>query len=201
MYPPNRSHFPIGTVPVHITYRLFGSVPRAEKKRIATGPGNKTATAGSLMREELAVDSYLHRFSTGPMHLAHEGIRQLVLDSCLYLQAEGTLVLYAACVMSNHVHVIVGARQNGQPLPIGPLMNRHKRHTARGANRILGTTGNPFWETNYYDRTVWGTQFPRVMRYVLNNPVKAGLVATWQDHQGTYVAPRFQAEYGQRQVG
>ena len=53
-----------------------------------------------------------------------------------------------------------------------------KGYTAREANRLLGRTGQPFWQGESYDHWVRDeTEFIRIIAYIENNPVKAGLVA------------------------
>lgn len=56
-----------------------------------------------------------------------------------------------------------------------------KGGTARAANLILGRTG-AFWERDYFDRYIRDeTHLAAVMRYIEQNPVKAGLVASAQE--------------------
>jgi putative transposase len=58
-----------------------------------------------------------------------------------------------------------------------PRSRALKRFTARSANKILGLTGQPFWQDESYDHLVReDTEFDRIVRYIENNPVKAGLV-------------------------
>lgn len=53
-----------------------------------------------------------------------------------------------------------------------------KRFQAREANRILGLIEQPFWQEESYDHLVrTPEEFGRIVRYIENNPVKAGLVA------------------------
>jgi putative transposase len=50
--------------------------------------------------------------------------------------------------------------------------------TARQANKLLGRTGEAFWQAECYDRWIRNEEeFRRVWAYIENNPVKAGLVA------------------------
>lgn len=52
-----------------------------------------------------------------------------------------------------------------------------KGNTAREANRVLGRTGEPFWQKESYDHWVRDpAELERIRRYVEHNPVKAGLV-------------------------
>ena len=57
-------------------------------------------------------------------------------------------------------------------------MQSLKRFTAREGNRILGLTGQPFWQDETYDRLVRNQiEFERIAHYIEMNPVKAGLAA------------------------
>jgi REP element-mobilizing transposase RayT len=73
------------------------------------------------------------------------------------------------------------ATEDGTFHSLASIMHSLKRHTARQANLILGRTGD-FWHHESYDHVVRDLdQYRRIVDYVLNNPVKAGLVAEWQD--------------------
>jgi hypothetical protein len=62
-----------------------------------------------------------------------------------------------------------------------------KRYTAREANKILGRKG-AFWQHESYDHVVRdGNELSRIIRYVKENPVKAGLVNDWKDWKWSYV--------------
>ena len=82
--------------------------------------------------------------------------------------------LHAWVVMANHVHLLITPQT-----PVSKLMQSLKRFTAREGNRILRTTGQPFWQDESFDRLVRGeTEFERIAHYIEMNPVKAGLVET-----------------------
>jgi len=80
--------------------------------------------------------------------------------------------------MANHVPLLI--------LPkIDPshLLKSLKGATAREANRLLGRTGEPFWQKESYDHWVRNqAEFSRIRAYIENNPVKAGLVRTPEDY-------------------
>ncbi len=84
----------------------------------------------------------------------------------------GHYKLYSYVVMPNHVHMLI------TPLiEASVLMHSLKRFTARQANRMLGLTGRPFWQSESYDRLVRDrTEFERIASYIERNPVTAGLV-------------------------
>ena len=80
--------------------------------------------------------------------------------------------VFAWCIMPNHVHVVF------QPLAghtLAGIVHGWKSYTAKEANRLLRRSG-VFWQREYYDHLVRDdADFRRVVRYVLENPLKAGL--------------------------
>lgn len=206
-------HYDIGSSPVHITYRLAGSIPkgylkklRAKKEKqlalidLACGQQEMSSSERRIIQAkrrevftELMVeeDKYLHGKSTGPYYLEVPEIAKEVIESWIYLHQEGVIFLYAICIMSNHVHIVVGNPNPTGMVSIGKLMKRTKSYTSGLANKILGRTGNAFWEDYYFDTTIRRGRFIRCMWYVLNNPVKAGLCSSWQDWPHTWVHPDY----------
>ncbi|MCP9234703.1 transposase [Lewinella sp. JB7] len=210
------AHFPIGRSPVHINYRLHGSIPVAERNRIfqerTAAVREVKATLSDLpdplyeaslamemdrinQQFESAVEQALHCARTGPMHLQQPEIRETVIDSWKYLHARKEIELHAVCAMSNHVHLIVSSTSAEESLDIGWLMNRHKTYTGKRCNQLLSRTGQAFWAPKYFDRTIRDGKFLIAMWYVLNNPVKAGLVGEWREWPGTFVNPEYLSHF------
>ena len=79
--------------------------------------------------------------------------------------------------MANHVHLLVWPRVSPSR-----FLQTLKGYTAREANRMLGRTGQPFWQAESYDHSVRDDrESDRIKAYIENNPVKAGLVANAED--------------------
>jgi REP element-mobilizing transposase RayT len=74
--------------------------------------------------------------------------------------------------MPNHVHLLI------LPLvSVALLMRWLKGSTARGANRILGRTGQPFWQDESFDHYLRAAnRLDRTIAYIEQNPVSAGLL-------------------------
>ena len=91
-------------------------------------------------------------------------------------------------IMANHVHVLLF------PLvPASRLLKSLKGHTAREANKLLGRTGEPFWQRESYDHWVRNPEeFQRIAAYIHNNPVKAGLAASPEDYAWSTANPQWQ---------
>ncbi|HEV2691907.1 MAG TPA: transposase [Verrucomicrobiae bacterium] len=80
--------------------------------------------------------------------------------------------LFAWVVMPNHVHTLIETLET--PLP--EILQGWKSFTSKAINRILKRQGE-FWQTDYFDRYIRDEEhFGKVLRYIENNPVKAGLV-------------------------
>jgi REP element-mobilizing transposase RayT len=90
--------------------------------------------------------------------------------------------------MHNHGHVVCTslAKENDAMNSLTEIFQSFKRHTARKANEVLGRSG-AFWQDESYDRIVRDqAELERIVNYVLNNPVKAGLVNHWKDWKWSY---------------
>ena len=151
-----------------ITWRLYGSLPR--NRRFPP-----QLTSGEAF---VAMDRILDVAATGPRYLAMPSIVQMVDEAIRHHDRElRHYDLHAFVVMANHVHLLM------TPLvDVTKIMHSLKRFTAVEANRILGRTGQPFWQDESYDRLVRDSiEFDRIKRYIENNPVKAGLVAEPED--------------------
>ena len=103
-------------------------------------------------------------------------------------------------IMSNHVHTVfrplVAAEiikqilrtsddLVGQIPALSKIMHALKGRSARECNLILGRTGS-LWEHESFDRVIREGKFHRTIRYVLNNPVKIGIVRDWQGYRWNY---------------
>ena len=212
----NLVHFPVGHTPVHINYRLHGSIPKQTEQhltawhdaqlleineRLAGLPSGLYCEARqreiSILDRKLeaATEKALHQPMKGPTWLAQVALRATVLESWQFLAERGEIDLHSCCVMSNHVHVILSQGPGGNALDVGSLMCRHKTFTARECNLLRQTTGQPFWAAKYFDRTVRQGKWLVAMWYVLNNPVKARIVTDWQQWSGTYVNPKYLSHF------
>ena len=97
--------------------------------------------------------------------------------------------LFAAVVMPDHVHLLLGVLRNedGWPFPLVQIMQSLKSATAHRINKLLSRSG-PVWEEESFDHVLRSDESLEEKReYIRQNPVKAGLVHTPED----YVVPGF----------
>ena len=111
--------------------------------------------------------------STGPLFLRMPEVANMLMDAILRRDQEA-YHLHAFVIMPNHVHLLITPSE-----PISKVMQSLKRYTAREGNRMLGLTGQPFWQDESYDRLVRNDlEFERIVHYIERNPVTAGLAPT-----------------------
>ena len=142
-------------------------------------------------------DEFLEKYSEGPTYLSRNDVAQIVADSIRFWNNKRyTLVGY--CIMPNHVHLVIdiggytnNVYKNKTSYPLSRIMETLKGYTAKSANAVLLRTGH-FWQKESYDHVVRdGNELNRIIRYVMDNPVKAGLVNSPQDWKWTYVNEKY----------
>jgi putative transposase len=169
--PPNRWLF--------LTCHLHGSLPASRF------PRPEFASPGLAF---VWFDRQLDSARSGPRFLRQAAVAQLVLDSIQRGVEIGHYQLGAFVIMANHVHILLRPRVDPSQ-----LLKALKSCTARCANRLLGRTGEPFWQRESYDCWVRDdAEWTRIAAYIENNPVKAGLVTRAEDYpwSSAYSAPR-----------
>jgi REP-associated tyrosine transposase len=124
------------------------------------------------------MDRELDSAATGPRWLAEERVAQCVADALQYGSLNlGLYELRAWVLMLNHVHILIDPRAE-----LSRITKSIKNFSARQANVILGRTGQPFWQDESYDHWVrTRDELEKIVRYIEENPVRAGLVTRAED--------------------
>jgi REP element-mobilizing transposase RayT len=149
----------------------------------------------------LKSEAILHQAKVGPMWMRDEKVADAVADSLRGLDGK-VYRLDAYSVMSNHVHTSFKPFVSENNLEetrnaegrlvftseypsLAQIMQSVKGRSARECNLILSRSGS-FWEHESFDHVIRPGRFNATMRYVLNNPVKAGLAKHWRDWPWNY---------------
>lgn len=181
-----------------VTFRLADSLPkevllqilseraarlRALDARKSVGPAkaqlNETGdTAEKIERDyRRKVERHLDK-GVGACHLRRQEIAAMIADALQHFH-ERQYLLDDWVIMPNHVHLIVWPMPN---VTLSEILKGRKQFTATQANRILGRTGETFWQPESFDHWIRDDEEKsRIRRYVRANPVKAGLCATAED--------------------
>jgi REP element-mobilizing transposase RayT len=125
----------------------------------------------------LAMDCLLDQARSGPTFLKQPAIAETVWNSLQCGKALGHYEIHSWVIMPNHVHLLLTPR-----VSLARLLNSMKAASAKHANRLLGRTGQSFWQNESYDHLVRDdNEFRRSRHYIEGNPVKACLVARPED--------------------
>ncbi|MDX1416199.1 MAG: transposase [Candidatus Promineifilaceae bacterium] len=201
-YERNLPHIQPPGATLFLTYRLVDSIPayvlreiQAEAQlaaRLVAQLPDTRKSAETANRERIRLfgkwDAALDSAATGPQWLKDPQAAKTVTDSLHFLDG-GTIDIDSFCIMFNHVHVIFTPRMDpktGEYHALRKIMQSHKGYTARKCNQLLQRKGQ-FWQHESFDHYVRDTaELDRIRRYVILNPVRAGLVENWDEWPWTY---------------
>ena len=200
-YRRNLPHIQPEGATLFITFRLANSLPkevieklRMEKeeveKKIAQMSDNEEREKQLYLAHRRFFgkwDDALDTLAHGEKYLSNPQIADLVAESLLYRDGK-VYDLEAFSIMPNHGHVVFAPLEgsDGKYFSLSTIMHSLKLHTALEANKILGREGS-FWQHENYDHYVRNEdELERIIKYVIYNPVKAGLVDDWKNWKWTY---------------
>jgi len=205
----NLPHYHLPNATYFVTFRLEGSLPfdvvkrlheeyEAEKRQLQhrlSGKALHEALYQAQKRQFARMDNTLDQALCGPRWLAQPECARIVME-LLHSFDDQEYHLHAFCLMSNHVHVLLDQQDIPEPTPrhdgkhytaLSRAMRLVKRRSAALCNQALERSG-PFWQHESYDHVVRNEgEFERILAYIANNPVKAGLVTSWDDWPYTYI--------------
>ncbi|MBI2189477.1 MAG: transposase [Acidobacteria bacterium] len=92
---------------------------------------------------------------------------------------EEQFAVLAYCFMPDHVHLVVGGTHETSDLRRFVKVSKQRvAHALNTARRI-----SPTWQEGFYERVLRSAEATDVViRYVLDNPVRAGMVAKAEDY-------------------
>lgn len=189
--------------PIFLTWNLKGALPqdvaddlRALDEQALRQP-KRAEESTAQRRERLAKqrfarrDAYLDSRKNGPTHLKDPAAAKIVEDAIMF-GVPDRYELFAWCVMANHAHVLLTPRWELEDLSKGI-----KGFTARQINKLQNAVGRPFWQDESYDH--WSRdeeELMRIIAYIENNPVKAGLCQKPEDWPWSSARFRGRWKYG-----
>ena len=178
-----------GSLPTEVIERLKAEADEIEQRLLnIADPDERFKIRDNEQRKLFGKwDDALHSTSHGPFYLQEDRVAEIVANSIRYHDGEWFDVI-AFCIMPNHVHLVIVPYEKSEETDysLSKIMHNIKRNSAKQANQILGRTGI-FWQHESYDHVVRDSvELERIIKYVLNNPVKAGLVDDWTQWKWSY---------------
>lgn len=152
-----------------ITFRLFDSMPLHLLEA-----WRKESSDDTHYRKR--IEKYLDA-GDGSSWLRRPTIAAIVCDT-LQIHHQKKYDLDSWVIMPNHVHVLLTPLSG---FHLDQIEHSIKSYTANEANKVLNRIGQ-FWATECFDRYIRDDRhFSAVIRYIENNPVKAGLCGQPED--------------------
>lgn len=129
---------------------------------------------------------------------------EVVLESLKYCVREKGLVVYGYVIMSSHIHLIIGRRENGsgfssiirdfKKFSSSKILKEIQDHPQesrkewmlwmmeRAAKKNSNNTKFQFWQQDNHPIELEGDWLEQKLEYVHNNPVEAGIVREPEDY-------------------
>ncbi|MDZ7723160.1 MAG: transposase [candidate division KSB1 bacterium] len=144
-------------------------------------------------------DDLLDTGDYGPTWLQRSVLADIVVKALQY-RDQRVYDLIAWCVMPNHVHLVFETnaeyakhgKRGRSPYWVTNILENLKWYTAKECNKVLKQKGR-FWQSESYDHVVrQSEELDRIVRYVMNNPVKSGLVNGMQEYKYYWCLEKFE---------
>ncbi|NNE97767.1 MAG: transposase [Pyrinomonadaceae bacterium] len=152
-----------------VTFRLFDSIPPSKIRKWQLELESEETT--DAQREiAIRIEKHLDR-GYGNAFLKNRKVAEIVENSLLHWDGK-KYKLFAWVIMPNHVYLLLRPKKG---FALAEIMHSIKSFTANKANELLNRQGD-FWQHESFDRFIRNHEhFMRVVGYIENNPVKAGL--------------------------
>jgi len=154
-----------------------------EIHRGLSGIEPQSPRSAALQRQYfLAMEKYLDA-GAGACVLRDAHLAKIVIEELIGL-SEWLVEAVHFTIMPNHIHGLL-VPQPGCSSTLADIMKRLKGRSGHRIREALGGSG-PVWQREWFDRWMRDEfEWEKTVRYIQENPVKAGLVARWQDHPWT----------------
>ena len=181
-------HWEVARGRYFITVRCAGSLPRDVVERLAEINHTlaliepRSPQFAALQRESFqTLEKYLDdTVAAGP--LVGEAAR-LLTDEFAGSEALGFAISHFS-ILPNHWHTLLAAT-TATPPDLSTFMKGLKGRSGKRIRELIGGSG-PVWQREWFDHWVRNeAEWERVVAYLRANPVKAGIVARWEDHPWT----------------
>jgi len=171
-----------------ITFRLEGTLPTKTIQRLNCEseeiikllknkyPGKTETQAFNYYQWRFEwIDKYLDK-QTDLIYLRNNKVAKIVKEA-LFFYEPNKYKLDAWVIMPNHVHLLI---EPNKGIKLNKVLQRIKSYTGKEINALLNLHG-PFWQGEGFDHWVRPGNLMRWQKYIINNPVIAGLCKSPED--------------------
>ncbi len=178
----NLPHWDVFGRPIFVTLHVRGAIPLQAMQRIhATAAALKNQHDTDFARKRKLIFQNMEEWLDRTDHiqwLSNPDIANMLRDAIDTRSKNQSWSPLHWVIMPSHLHILYIGGKSGMK----ELMRDFKHWTATQGNRILGRSGERFWQDEWFDH--WSRsadETDRIAHYIRQNPVKAGLVKTADD--------------------
>jgi len=178
-------------------FALYDSLlDKAESGPFWLKEGSVAAVVEEALLQRYSAMYHLWAYVVMPNHV-HVFLQPKVAQTSVCESSAQTEVCATPKVAQTSVCADDSAEQ-AEYIPLEKITQSLKGYSALEANKILSRTGQSFWQDESYDH--WArdeTEFYRIIAYIENNPVKAGLASKPEDWPWSSAAERKRRGYNE----
>lgn len=176
-----------------VTTRLYDSVPQSVVDDMCRDlglfdddvliEGNSSVKNQALIELWNRIQQY-EDAGHGCCFLQNPEVATIVFDALKFYEGKDYELL-AWSIMPNHIHILLHLTECylnalDAERPLAKIMQKIKGYSAYKSNQLLGRTGQPFWQKEYFDRYIRDEKHLRnCVKYIINNPRKAGIFSPY----------------------
>ena len=192
-YKRNLPHFQPSNSIYFVTFRLSNSLPKNVIKELKL-EFERIKNTNIGQEYFLKFNQLLDTSDTGSLWLKTNDVAEII-SQAIHYRDQKEYDLYCYCIMPNHVHIIFdvtrfaesSSRNSVSTYNLAKLMQNLKKYTALESNKVLKRTGQ-FWHHESYDHVIRDNkELENTIIYVIQNPVKAGLVTDYKKWRWSYL--------------
>lgn len=192
-YKRNLPHFQPSNSIYFVTFRLTNSIPKNVIKELKL-EFERIKNTNIGKEYFLKFDQLLDTSDTGSLWLKTNDVAEII-SQAIHYRDQKEYDLFCYCIMPNHVHMIFdvtrfaesSSRNSVSTYNLAKLMQNLKKYTALESNKVLKRTGQ-FWHHESYDHVIRDNkELENTIIYVIQNPVKAGLVTDYKKWRWSYL--------------
>ncbi len=163
-----------------VTIRLADSLPQSVHATLDAEAARLKAASDNMQEFTQARQRKLEKLldaGYGSCALKDARVARAVVGSLEFLAMQGHTIARWV-IMPNHLHLLIAVHHG---TALSSVIRSFKGFTAKTANEILGRSGT-FWFPEFFDRYLRDAEhYSTVVRYIDQNPVRAGLVKDQAD--------------------
>ena len=126
-------------------------------------------------------------FEKKPYFFDHD-ICKVILSELDYRRTQKEINLFCYCLMPDHLHMLISLEKDytAKIVAFGERtlqnwVSTFKRYTSRIGKQMYNI--DHFWQKNFYDHIIRSDEsLLEICQYILNNPVRKGIVSTWEEY-------------------